>query len=941
MTSTNYQELLKNFKLEKNDKSKIITNTSIKGGSFSIPDDKYGMFLQSYYNSVISCNKEEFLTEKQLDNGPIAVDFDFRYDLSVTTKQYTHIHISSIINLYLNILKDKIVQFDDEVFPVYIFEKPNVNTIKDKNITKDGIHMIIGINLNRTAQILLRNMVLEKINEEWGDLPLVNSWDEVIDEGVCKGSVNWQLYGSNKPNHEKYSLTHIYNYEYDEDSELFTSKRIKIEKFKWQNEFQKLSVRYTDHPTFYLKSEFKSLCDKHDKENSKPERQLIRKEINTNTTNMYSLSDLLGITNKEQLDTLVEQFLLSLSSNEYDLKEAHDLVMILPEKYYGNGSYDKWIRVGWCLKNLNEKLLISWIAFSALSQTFQYNSIPELCDKWCNFDYDSNLKKGSIIYWAMEDAKKEDFKRVRESNIDAYLNNSIKNITLSGVSKNEKNIGCGDADIAKILYIMKKDQYVCASIKGDKWYRFSKHRWVEDDSGTSLRRLISDQLRSLYRLKCDELSSNLCDKNQGDEKLKMYETLANKVLEIIVKLGQTTHKDHILKEAKELFFDPETKFLDLLDSNPWLLCFKNGVLDVKEGIFRAGRPDDYLEKCTNINYKKLDRERDAPIIDEINEFMEKIFPMKQLRDYMWQHLASLIVGINFNQKLHIYIGGGSNGKSVLADLLGACFGDYYDGAVSISLITQARQKQGSASPDIVTLRGLRVAIMQEPSKDDKINEGPMKELTSGVEPIKGRQIFGMPVVFKPMCKLIVCSNHFMKVSSQDHGTWRRIAVIDYMSKFTENPEPDEDEPYQYLKNDELCNKFPLWKEVFMAMLVEIVLKTKGHVEPCKMVDDSSRKYKDREDHISEFINERIEIDPEGKIRKEEISNEFSVWFNSTYGRGGPSVKEVHEYINKDKRFKKFKLDKRGGAGWTGGRILYSRDMDDNDDNIDNIDIKDM
>ena len=377
-------------------------------------------------------------------------------------------------------------------------------------------------------------------------------------------------------------MTHIYNYEYDEDSELFTSKRIKIEKFKWQNEFQKLSVRYTDHPTFYLKSEFKSLCDKHDKENSKPERQLIRKEINTNTTNMYTLSDLLGITNKEQLDTLVEQFLLSLSSNEYDLKEAHDLVMILPEKYYGNGSYDKWIRVGWCLKNLNEKLLISWIAFSALSQTFQYNSIPELCDKWCNFDYDSNLKKGSIIYWAMEDAKKEDFKRVRESNIDAYLNNSIKNITLSGVSKNEKNIGCGDADIAKILYIMKKDQYVCASIKGDKWYRFSKHRWVEDDSGTSLRRLISDQLRSLYRLKCDELSSNLCDKNQGDEKLKMYETLANKVLEIIVKLGQTTHKDHILKEAKELFFDPETKFLDLLDSNPWLLCFKNGVLDFKE-----------------------------------------------------------------------------------------------------------------------------------------------------------------------------------------------------------------------------------------------------------------------------------------------------------------------------------------------------------------------
>ena len=101
--------------------------------------------MQAYYNSVINGNKEEFLTEKQLENGPIAVDFDFRYDLSVKTKQYSSIHITSIIDLYLNILKEKVLQFEEnETFPVYVFEKPNVNSIKDKNITKDGIHMIIG-----------------------------------------------------------------------------------------------------------------------------------------------------------------------------------------------------------------------------------------------------------------------------------------------------------------------------------------------------------------------------------------------------------------------------------------------------------------------------------------------------------------------------------------------------------------------------------------------------------------------------------------------------------------------------------------------------------------------------------------------------------------------------------------------------------------------------
>ena len=152
-----------------------------------------------------------------------------------------------------------------------------------------------------------------------------------------------------------------------------------------------------------------------------------------------------------------------------------------------------------------------------------------------------------------------------------------------------------------------------------------------------------------------------------------------------------------------------------------------------------------MQKCTNIDYKKLDRERDGETIKEIEDFMEKLFPLEELREYMWKHLASLLLGINKDQKLHIYIGGGANGKSVFTDLLKKCFGDYHDGSVPISMITQARQNQGTASPDIVILKGLRVAIMQEPSKNDQINDGAMKELVSGVEPIRGRPMWGVPI----------------------------------------------------------------------------------------------------------------------------------------------------------------------------------------------------
>ena len=101
-----------------------------------------------------------------------------------------------------------------------------------------------------------------------------------------------------------------------------------------------------------------------------------------------------------------------------------------------------------------------------------------------------------------------------------------------------------------------------------------------------------------------------------------------------------------------------------------------------------------------------------------------------------------------------------------------------------------------AEVDIIALKGLRMAVMQEPSKNDQINDGAMKELTSGVEPIKGRALNCMPVSFIPQCKITVCSNNFMKVQSQDHGTWRRIAVVDFESRFCDDPvDDDEDMPF--------------------------------------------------------------------------------------------------------------------------------------------------
>jgi P4 family phage/plasmid primase-like protien len=917
---SNYKEYLKSHKTEKGGKE--ITNTSIKGyygGNFHIPQEEYGEFLAMYYREVVSKGGDEFLTEKQMQTGPIAVDLDFRYELDVDEKQYDLGFIKTLMLNYLDVCKDVFQLEPNKTIPFYVFEKPDVNHLPEKNITKDGIHMLIGIHCGREVQRIIRDKVIVKTKEEFDEFPIINSWEDVFDEGISKGTVNWQLYGSKKPDHQSYRLTHAYTYEYDASDGEFMEKKVDLKTFNWERDIFKLSVRYDKHPEFFVKSNIAGIVNSM---KSQSPRKMVRNEIRASRG-----INILNVKNHDELKACVDEFLAGLGTTEYNIREAHEYTMILPISYYGNGSYEKWIRVGWVLANIHDKLFISWIAFSAQSPVFDFNEISSMYDMWTKFDHSKHgLNKGSLVHWARNDAKPADFQAVRENGVQYYVNLTIRSLSFGG-GKGDKTIGSGDSDLANILYMLYKHKYACASVKYDKWYRFLGHRYVEDEMGTSLRHHISEELRDVYRKKGDELSDSVVDKNQGDDKLKVVENQSNKLLDIVTRLGRTSHKDHIMKEAKELFFDPDLKFLDLLDSNPYLLCFKNGVIDIKNCEFRAGRPDDYLEKCTNINYVPLDEVKHKTTIDEINDFMDKLFPRPQLRAYMWEHLASILLGINLSQKMHIYIGAGSNGKSVLTDLLSQCLGDYY-AVVPISLITQARQKQGSASPDIVSLRGLRMAVMQEPSKNDQINDGAMKELTSGVEPIKGRQLYGTLISFVPQCKITVCSNNFMKVQSQDHGTWRRIAVCDFESRFCDEPEEDdEDMPFQYKGDPMLKEKFPEWREVFMAMLVKIVFKTQGKVKPCKMVDDASLKYKNREDHISEFITERIIIDPNGRITKTEINTEFNIWYQGTYGRGGPSTKEVHECLDKDKRFSKYK---NAVGAWVGARIRYDQDYNDSE-----------
>ena len=948
----NYQDCLTKHKMEKDD-ARVPTNTSIRGGKYHIPDEEYPHFLKLYNRDIVSKGSEEFLTEKQRDtNGPIVVDIDLKYGYEITEKQYTKKHIDALVVLYSDVIKD-IYQLEDHVrIPVFIFEKPHVNRLSDKNLTKDGIHMIIGIQCDRITQTILRSRVIEKIAEMelWNTLSITNTWEDMFDKGISEGYTNWQLYGSKKPEHDTYRLTHLYELEYDSTEDEMIQTDLHVKKFDFNTEFEKLSVRYTKHPIFFFKACFIPIHDEWKNKNGNSNKLSGRDSLKSNPGPGQNIMD---IRNHDELNVTVQSFLDSLSPQEYELQEMYEYTMILPESFYGTGSYLNWMRVGWALCNVSKRLLIVWIAFSARSSTFQFSDIPDMCKSWSGFHSkrEDGLTKHSIMYWAREHCPAK-YESIRAGTVDFYLEQSLKSPNSKTTGKSEQHIGCGDYDIAFILHKLLNGLYHCASIKGDKWYRFANHRWVEDDSGTTIRSEISGLLRSVYKKKRIEILTKIAETDNNPETptplVDALNLKSEKINQIIVKLSRTTDKDHILKESKELFFDKDIKFMELLDSNPYLMGFNNGVLDIKNKVFRAGRADDYISKSTLINYTEINEKRDGPIMDEIHDFMNKLFPVAELREYVWVHMASTLVGVNLNQTLNMYIGVGENGNSIFTDLMSKVMGEYKSVA-PLSLITQPRQKQGQASPDIVALKGVRYAVMAEPTKGDKINDGSMKELTSCIEPISGRNLFSTPITFVPQFKLVVCANIFMEIKNNDHATWRRIRIVDFMSQFTDNPVVgDPDKPHQFKKNATLLERLPAWKEVFMAMLVRIVMRTQGFVKDCPIVMESSLKYREREDYLAQFVRDKVDINKSGpgKIKKDELNQTFKLWYESNIGGkdGAVKIKELHEYM--DRTLGKFKMGPGAGC-WVGASIRYDRnepvesenDIDDCD--VNNIVLSDM
>lgn len=928
-------------------------------GSFYIPMSRMDEFYK-LYAEALGRGESLHLTEKHRDIGPVVMDLDFRYDApppppppidpheasllssaassaasssspqpqppegggdlpqppsaaqqAVPTVPVKRRHTASHVDAIVRCMSAAVARYvlpPSREFDVVVLEKPG--PAASKSMVKDGIHLIVPEVVTRPGvQYMMREAMLKdpEFRQILADLRISNRPEDCLDEAVIERN-NWTMYGSSKPNSPPYSVTSIHRCRFPVASPPPLSPSPFPEPYA---QAQVHTQAQTQEQTQDQADISNDRVEKRAEDAALLKRRVIeRLNDPASLGHPTDLASRLSIRNKyvptpvrcdriheinayqSELDEKARkrracQVALDRSpqvhasrANTSDCFEtARRLVELLDTSRTDN--YSHWMQVGWCLRNIDHRLLDAWENFSRRSSKYLEGECPRL---WARMRL-SNLSIGTLHMWARKD-NPEAYRELMRNDLFDLIHRSA-----SGTHH----------DVARVVHHMYKYEYVCVSVKNKTWCRFRDHRWVPSDAAYSLRHAMSTTVFSEYMKVVTYHTTAMANAAMEDSEgagsgarntaTDRHTDMSRALFNVASKLKDTRYKDYLLRECCEMFY--HEKFEEKLDSNPYLIGFPNGVYDLEAMEFREGRPDDFVSFNAGVEYIPFDRNCEP--MKELLHFFEQVLPNKNVREYMLTTLASFLCGFTREERFHIWTGSGSNGKSKVVELFEQAFGEYTC-KFPVTLLTGKRAASNAATSEIARAKGKRFAVLQEPSEGERLNIGIMKELTGG-DRIQARSLFKEPIEFKPMFKLALLCNEKPTVPSDDGGTWRRIRVVDFTSKFVPYTPT---QPNELPMDDSLPKKFEYWAPHLMALLIEYYRAySVGRLTEPEEVLKCTREYQKDNDHYTDFADTCIERSADDFLSLDDVFQEFREWVRAdNIPISIPKKKIVRNYMDR-------------------------------------------
>lgn len=263
--------------------------------------------------------------------------------------------------------------------------------------------------------------------------------------------------------------------------------------------------------------------------------------------------------------------------------------------------------------------------------------------------------------------------------------------------------------------------------------------------------------------------------------------------------------------------------------------------DFVSGEYRHGIPSDYTSISTG--YPVQDDYK-----NEVEKMIRDIFPDDDVYRYFMRFCGSLLIPGNRDKLFMVWSGTGDNGKSVLARLIELALGEY-SVKLPTSLVTGKRGGSSSATPEMMIVEKKLIAFLQEPGYNERLNIGIVKELT-GNDSIFVRGLYESPRSISIKAKVVYIVNSTDNLAVMENAAWNRIAILPFMTHFTDNPRAYNERKKDLYLNDKLRR----YAGSFLSLMIDHAREyIKYGLMECETITKITKQVKTDNDPIGIYL----------------------------------------------------------------------------------------
>lgn len=337
---------------------------------------------------------------------------------------------------------------------------------------------------------------------------------------------------------------------------------------------------------------------------------------------------------------------------------------------------------------------------------------------------------------------------------------------------------------------------------------------------------------------------------------------------------------------------------DKLDANPFDLNTPAGIVELTTGRLRPHERAAYCSQITQTGPDTKGSEMWSAFLDTIT------CGDGSVRGFLQLVAGMSLIGAVYQEGIIIAYGGGRNGKSTYFNALGAVLGDY-TGSIDIKVITTDRANKGAA---LATLRGRRLVVTGELEEHQRLSVATLKQLAS-TDRLVIEEKFKQPESVKQTHTLVLFTNHLPRVGSTDNGTWRRLIVVPFNATI---PAGTGIQNYADVLVKEAGGAILSWA---IEGAVNFV-RNGFRLQIPEVVEEATEAYREREDWLANFINERCIREPNARAKTGELYTAYKEWAESN----GEFVRRGNDFTAAMEAAGFYTTKSRGYKTWIGVRV---------------------